>query len=516
MGLIDQVVEGDVAEAAVAFALSGPPVRRTRDLKDKLCSAEDAESLAELFRQSVRRKLPHQKAPEAAIEAVAAAARCSFEEGLAIEARLFDACLRGEQSRALIHLFFAERAAPKIAGLQASGAVRTVRRAAVIGAGTMGSGIAICFANSGIDVFISDADPEAVERAMTGIRKQYEAAVRKGKISESEAQARLARIRAAEGMEGAAQADAVVEAVFEDPQVKRSVFAAIDAAAPAGALLATNTSTIDIDVIAAATKRPESVLGLHFFSPAPVMRLVEVVRGRATSDDAMAAAMELARKLKKIPVAAGNCFGFIGNRMFLPYRTQAVAIAEQGGEPDQIDAALTGWGWAMGPLAVGDLIGHDVWRMIRQEALRRGVGHIPVSSFEDELPALGRLGQKNGFGWYRYDENRRGHPDVELIRLLREYAAARGIEQREWSAEQIRERTLLALVNEGGRILDEGMAQRASDIDVVFVHGFGFPAWRGGPMHWAEAVGKQKLLERLEALYDEEGPFFKPAAWWRH
>jgi 3-hydroxyacyl-CoA dehydrogenase len=516
MGLIDQVVEGDVTEAAAAFALSGPPVRRTRDLTEKLCDAEAAESLAEVFRQAVRRRMPHQKAPEAAIEAVAAAARCSFEEGLAVEARLFDACLRGEQSRALIHLFFAERAAPKIAGLQVPGAIPPVRRAAVIGAGTMGSGIAMCFANSGIDVWISDANQEAVERALTGIRKQYEAAVRKGKMSEGEAQGRLARIRAADGMEGAAQADAIVEAVFEDPQVKREVFAAIDAAAPAGALLATNTSTIDIDVIAAATKRPESVLGLHFFSPAPVMRLVEVVRGRATSDDAMAAAVELARKLKKIPVAAGNCFGFIGNRMFLPYRTQAVAIAEQGGEPDRIDAALTGWGWAMGPLAVGDLIGHDVWLMIRQEALRRGVGHIPVSSFEDELPALGRLGQKNGFGWYRYDENRRGHPDEELIRLLREYAAARGIEQREWSAEQIRERTLLALVNEGGRILDEGMAQRASDIDVVFVHGFGFPAWRGGPMHWAEAVGKQKLLERLEALYDEEGPFFKPAAWWRH
>lgn len=516
LGLVDQVVEGNVVEAAVDFARGAPPVRRTRDGSEKLCDAEAAESLAEVFRQAARRRMPHQKAPEAAIEAVAAAARGSFEDGLAAEARLFEACLQGEQSRALIHVFFAERATAKIPGLKAAGAPKEIRRAAVAGAGTMGSGIAMCFANAGIDVWLSDASRDALERGLAGIRRQYEAAVRKGKMSGEEARQRMERIRAAEGMEGVAEADVVVEAVFEDPEVKREVFRMIDAAAPQGALLATNTSTLDIDGLAAATKRPESVLGLHFFSPAPVMRLVEVVRGRATSDEAVAAAMELAKRLKKIPVAAGNCFGFIGNRMFLPYRTQAVAIAEQGGEPDRIDAALTSWGWAMGPLAVGDLIGHDVWLMIRQEALRRGVGHIPVSAFEDELPRLGRLGQKNGFGWYRYDENRRGHPDGELIRVLREYAAARGIEQREWTVEQIRERTLLALVNEGGRILDEGMALRAADIDVVFVHGFGFPAWRGGPMHWAEAAGKAKLLGRLEALYDEEGPFWKPADWWRH
>lgn len=515
LGLVDKVAAGDAVEAAVEFARSAPPVRRTRDMGEKLCDAESAESLAEVFRQMARRRMPHQKAPEAAIDAVAAAARGSFEEGLAAEARLFDACLKGEQSRALIHMFFAERATAKIPGLQAAARPREVRRAAVVGAGTMGSGIAMCFANAGIDVWLSDASPEGLNRGLAGIRRQYESAVRKGKMSAEEAGQRIERIRAAEGMEGVRQADAVVEAVFEDPDVKREVFRMIGAAAPEGALLASNTSTLDIDGIAAATERPESVLGLHFFSPAPVMRLVEVVRGRAASDETMAAAIELTKKLKKIPVAAGNCFGFIGNRMFLPYRTQAVSIAEQGGEPDRIDSALTSWGWAMGPLAVGDLIGHDVWLMIRQEALRRGAGHIPVSAFEDELPRLGRLGQKNGFGWYRYDENRRGHPDDELIRLLREYAAARGIEQREWTVEQIRERTLLALVNEGARILDEGMALRAADIDVVFVHGFGFPAWRGGPMHWAETVGKAKLLARLEALYDEEGPFWKPAAWWR-
>jgi len=373
----------------------------------------------------------------------------------------------------------------------------------------------MCFANAGIPVWLSDAGRDALDRGLAAIRRQYESAVRKGRMTAEEMERRLGLIHPAEDMEGAAQADAVVEAVFEDPEVKQAVFARIDAAAPAHALLATNTSTLDIDAIAAATKRPESVLGLHFFSPAPVMKLVEVVRGRATSGEALSAALELAKKLKKIPVLAGNCFGFIGNRMFLPYRTQAVAIAEQGGAPEQIDGALTSWGLAMGPLAVGDLIGHDVWRMIRMEALRRGVPHIPVSAFEDELPRLGRLGQKNGFGWYRYDENRRGHPDEELLRLLREHAAARGIEQREWTAEQIRERTLLALVNEGARILDEGMALRAADIDVVFVHGFGFPAWRGGPMHWAESLGKARVLARPQALYDEEGPFWKPAAFWR-
>lgn len=512
-GIVDRVVEENPVDAAVEFARTVPPVRRTRELKEKLCEAAEAESLAEVFRQLVRRKLAHQTAPEAAIEAVVAAARLPFEEGLEAERRLFEGCLKGAQSRALIHVFFAERGTAKVPGVAA--AARKVESAAVIGAGTMGAGIAMCFANAGIPVWLSDASGEALERGLAGIRRQYESAVRKGRLAAEEMEKRLERIRRAEGMDGAAQADLIVEAVYEDPEVKRAVFARIDEAAGPGALLATNTSTLDIDEIAGATKRPESVLGLHFFSPAPVMRLVEVVRGRATSGEAVAAALELARRLKKIPVVAGNCFGFIGNRMFLPYRTQAVAVAEQGAAPEQVDAALTGWGWAMGPLAVGDLIGHDVWLMIRKEALRRGVAHIPAAAFEDELPRLGRLGQKNGFGWYRYDENRRGHPDGELTRLLREYAAVRGIEQREWTPEQIRERTLLALVNEGGRILDEGMALRAADIDVVFVHGFGFPAWRGGPMHWAEAQGKARLLERLEALYDEDGPFWKPARWWR-
>jgi 3-hydroxyacyl-CoA dehydrogenase len=512
-GIVDEVVEGDVVAAAVEFARTAPAVRRTRDLGERLCEAAEAESLAEVFRQAVRRKLAHQTAPEAAIDAVAAAARLPFEEGLEAERRLFEACLTGPQSKALIHVFFAERGTAKVPGLAAG--AREVKRAAVIGAGTMGAGIAMCFANAGIPVWLSDASGEALERGLAGIRRQYESAVRKGRMAAEEMERRLGLIRRTEGMEGAAQADVVVEAVFEDPEVKRAVFARIDEAAAPGALLATNTSTLDIDEIAAATKRPESVLGLHFFSPAPVMKLVEVVRGRETSGEAAASALDLARRLKKIPVVAGNCFGFIGNRMFLPYRTQAVALAEQGAAPEQVDAALTDWGWAMGPLAVGDLIGHDVWLMIRKEALRRGVPHIPAAAFEDELPRLGRLGQKNGFGWYRYDENRRGHPDEELARLLREYAAVRGIEQREWTPEQIRERTMLALVNEGGRILDEGVALRAADIDMVFVHGFGFPAWRGGPMHWAEAAGKARLLERLEALYDEDGPFWKPAQWWR-
>lgn len=512
-GIFDRLVDGDPVEAAVELASARPAVRRTRERAEKLCTAEEAEALAEVFRQSAKRRMPHQKAPEAAIEAVAAAARLPFEDGLAVERRLFEQCLRGEQSRALIHVFFAERETAKVAGLPAP---RPVERAAVIGAGTMGTGIAVCLANAGIPVALYDALPEALERGLAGIRRQYESQVKKGRLSEAEAAQRLERIRPCAGLEeAAAGADAVVEAVFEDLEVKRQVFSALDAAARPGALLATNTSTLDIDEIAAATKRPESVLGLHFFSPAPVMKLVEVVRGRATAPEALAAALELARRLKKIPVLAGNCFGFIGNRMFLPYRTQAVSIAEQGAAPEEVDAALTGWGLAMGPLAVGDLIGHDVWLMIRREALRRGVPHIPVSAFEDELPRLGRLGQKSGLGWYRWDENRRPQRDAELERLLREYAAAQGIEQRGWTAEQIRERTLLALVNEGGRILDEGMAQRAADIDVVFVHGFGFPAWRGGPMHWAEAQGKERLLARLEALYDEEGPFWKPAAWWR-
>ncbi len=510
-GILDRIVEGGAVEGAVALAAEGVAVRRTRDRQDRLSDGAAAESLAALFTEACAKRMPRQAAPPAAVDAVAAAARLAFDEGLRYEKKRFEACLEGEQSKALMHVFFAERATGRVPGLPAGVQPLAVRAAAVAGAGTMGSGIAMCFANAGLPVLLADSSAEHLERGLANIRRNYEAAAGKGRLSAEQVQARLALIRPVRGYDGFETADIVVEAVFEELALKQHVFRTLDGIARPGAVLATNTSTLDVDAIAASTRRPDSVLGMHFFSPANVMRLVEVVRGRATAPHVIATVMELSRRLKKLPVLAGNCFGFIGNRMFAPYRAQAVSLVEQGAPVRQVDEALTNWGMAMGPLAVGDLVGLDVYWLIRQEALRLGIPHTPSASFEDELYKLGRHGQKSRAGWYVYGDGRRAGDDPEVARLVREYASWQGIEQRAWSERDIRERTLLALINEGARILDEGIALRASDIDVVFVNGFGFPAWRGGPMHYAAALGLDRVRDRLQALYDAEGPYWKPA-----
>ena len=511
-GILDRLVEGDAVDGALALAAEGPAARRTRDSSGKLADEATAESLEAIFAGLCARRMPRQSAPRAAVEAVAAAAKLPFEEGLEYEKRKFEECLAGEQSKALMHVFFAERATGRAPVAAAGEEPLPVRSAAVAGAGAMGSGIAMCFADAGLPVLLADTSGAQLERGLANIRRNYEAAARKGKLSAEQLEARMALIRPVQGYEGFEAADIVVEAVFEELGVKQQVFRMLDGMAKPGGVLATNTSTLDIDAIAGVTRRPERVLGMHFFSPAHVMRLVEVVRGQATEPRVIATVVELSRKLKKLPVPAGNCFGFIGNRMYGPYRAQAVALVEQGAAVRQVDDALTNWGMAMGPLAVGDLVGLDVYWLIRQEALRRGVPHTPAASFEDELYALGRYGQKSRAGWYRYDDGRRAEEDPEVERLVREYASWQGIEQRAWSEEEIRERTLLALINEGARVLEEGIAQRASDIDVVFVNGFGFPAWRGGPMHYAATLGLDRVRGRLQALYDAEGPFWKPAA----
>lgn len=510
-GILDRLAEGNALDGALALAAEGLPARRTKDRAGKLADAATAESLAALFAESCARRMPRQSAPLAAVDAVAAASRLPFEAGLEQEKRKFEECLAGEQSKALMHVFFAEHGTGRVSSLAPGEQPLPVKSAAVAGAGTMGSGIAMCFANAGLPVLLADTSEDHLERGMTNIRRNYEAAVRKGKLSAEELEARLALIHPVHGYEGFEAADIVVEAVFEELAVKQHVFRTLDGIAKAGAVLATNTSTLDIDAIAAVTRRPESVLGMHFFSPANVMRLVEVVRGKATAPRVIATTVELSRKLKKLPVLAGNCFGFIGNRMYAPYRAQAVSLVEQGAAVRQVDEALTNWGMAMGPLAVGDLVGLDVYWLIRQEALRLGVPHTPSASFEDELYKLGRYGQKSLAGWYRYGGNRRAEDDPEVARLVREYASWQGIEQRNWSEHDIRERTLLALINEGARVLEEGIAERASDIDVVFVNGFGFPAWRGGPMHYATTLGLDRVRDRLQALYDKEGPTWKPA-----
>ncbi len=508
-GIVDQVVEGDVVEAVVAMAAGGVAGRRTRELSARLLSPAEAESLAALFVDQCRKRMPSQTAPLAAIECVAASSRLAFPEGLAFEHQQFEDCLHGPQSRALIHLFFAERAAGKLEAPRTT----PVQRAAVVGAGMMGSGIAMCFANAGIPVLLTDTSAAHLERSLETIRKNYETTARKGRLTQADVEARLALIQTVPDFDGFETAGLIVEAVYEELSLKQRVFLDLDRIARPGAILATNTSTLDIDAIAAVTRRPEAVAGMHFFGPAHVMRLLEVVKGRSSAPETLATLLDTGRRLRKVCVLSGNCFGFIGNRMYAPYRAQAVALVERGCSTQQVDEAITSWGFAMGPLAVGDLVGLDVYWLIRQAALQASLPHTPVTTFEDELYKLGRYGQKTRSGWYLYDDARRPSSDPEVERLVREYSSWQGIEQRQWNEREIRERCLLALINEGGRLLEEGIAEKPSDIDIVLVHGFGFPAWRGGPMHYAESLGLDNVRRRLEALYDEEGPQWKPAAW---
>ncbi len=502
LGLIDDIAQDGLVQAALHLASISTKPRRTRDLDSKLVEPEQAESLAALVRETVAKKFKQQTAPLAALDAVLAACRLPFAESLAYESSLFEECLRGPQAAALIHAFFAERAVSKVSGVTRDTAPRTVDRVAVIGAGTMGRGIATAFLSAGIPVALNDANPDALQSAHRSISDTLQGLAAKGRLDPARA-GTLSTTATLD--EAAAQADLLIEAVFEDPSLKRTIFQAIDAVAPKHALLATNTSTLDIDSLAAATSRPESVLGLHFFSPAHIMRLLEVVRGARTSPETLATALVLAKRLRKTAVVSGNRYGFIGNRMFMPYREQAVDIATQGASPAQIDQALTAWGMAMGPLAVGDLSGLDVFRLMRQEALRLGF-HYEAETFEDILVQQGRTGQKAGAGWYLYDEARKSTPDPTLVPELAEYAAAHGIARRKWTGRDIRQRTLFALINEGARLLEEGVAERASDIDMVYLHGYGFPAWRGGPMHTADALGLASLLDSLSRLYDEQGP----------
>jgi 3-hydroxyacyl-CoA dehydrogenase len=469
-GIIDKVVEKDLVDEAVAYAASLVHVRRTGAVA---LPAADAEAV-EAARKDAARRMRGQTAPLAVIEAIEASSRLEFAEGLDEEKRLFEQCLYGPQSKALMHVFFAEREVGKIPGAAVE-ALPAVEKAAVLGAGTMGRGIAMCFANAGIPVRLSDQTEAALDAAMAAIRETYEAGVKKGKLSASDVEARLALISPSASLDGFDEAGIVVEAVFEDLEAKKRVFAQIDAIAKPAAILATNTSTLDIDEIATATSRPERVCGFHFFSPAHIMRLLEIVRGQATSPEVLAAAMELGKRLRKTAVLAGNCPGFIGNRMFAPYRDAAIRCVEQGASPWAVDEALTGWGMAMGPIRVGDLSGLDILREVRVAAGLAG-------TVEDRLIEAGRLGEKTGRGWYTHVAGRKAEPDSEVEEAVRAYAGEMGIEQRAFTEDEIVERCISALKLEGRKILDEGMALRASDIDIVYIHGYGFPAWRGGPM----------------------------------
>jgi 3-hydroxyacyl-CoA dehydrogenase len=512
-GIIDRLVEGDLLAGAVAFAreIAAKPAPKTRERSNKLGTPDENAPLFAAARQNVRSKQRGMKAPLAAIDAVEAATRLPFEEGLQAEQKLFTECLFSDQSKALIHVFFAEREVAKIPDVPKETSLIPVNRVAVVGAGTMGAGIAMVFANAGIPVLLKEVDQPALDRGLAAIEKNYSNSVKRGRVNEQDAKERRKLITPTLRYDGFSERDMVVEAVFESMALKKQVFHELDRVCRPGAILASNTSTLDIDEIASATSRPESVVGTHFFSPANVMRLLEIVRGRATSHEVIATCMQLSRKLGKIGVPVGNCRGFVGNRMFHPYRREAQFLVEEGASPQVVDNALYEFGMAMGPLATGDLAGLDVGWRIRQQYRHLQEPGVRQPLAEDRLCEMGRFGQKTGAGWYKYDENRRATPDPEVEALVRKWAIEAGIPQRTISAEEIVDRCVYALVNEGARILEEGYALRAGDIDIIYLNGYGFPAYRGGPMWYADTVGLKRVYDRIREFEARHGKLWTPA-----
>jgi 3-hydroxyacyl-CoA dehydrogenase len=513
LGLIDRLIEGDLLTGAVAFAreIADKPARKTRERTEKLGTAAENAPIFASARDAAGKRQRGMKAPLAAIDAVEAATRLSFEEGCRAEAKLFTECLFSDQSKALIHVFFGEREVAKIPDVPKDTPIIPVNRVAVVGSGTMGGGIAMVFANAGIPVLLKDVDAAALELGMAKIRKNYASSVQRGRFSQEFVDERLRLITPALTYDAFSDVDMVVEAVFEGMALKKSVFADLDCACRPGAILASNTSTLNIDEIAGATSRAEMVIGTHFFSPANVMRLLEIVRGKKSSKEVIAACMQLSKKLGKIGVLVGNCRGFVGNRMFGPYRREAQFLVEEGADVETLDQALVGFGNAMGPLATGDLAGLDVGWRIRKEYRHLEKPGTRQPFAEDRLCELGRYGQKTLKGWYQYDENRRASADPEVTSLVRRWSADAGIPQRQISATEIVDRCVYALVNEGARILEEGYALRAVDIDIIYLNGYGFPAQRGGPMWHADTVGLQKVYQRICEFHQQHGELWAPA-----
>jgi len=512
-GIVDQIVEGDLLGGALAFARAkiGTPPRRTRDLNGKLGGEQANAPIFAFARDAARKKARNLLAPQAAINAVEAATKLSFDEGVKREAELFQECLFSDQSKALIHVFFGDREVGKIPGITKDTPQIPVKSAAVVGAGTMGGGIAMVFANAGIPVMLKETDQAVLDRGLATIAKNYANSVKKGRFSQEEMNQRMSRIRPTLTYDGFGEVDMVVEAVFEGMALKKQIFGELDKVVRPGAILASNTSTLNIDEIASATSRPEWVIGTHFFSPANVMRLLEIVRGKASSKEVIATLMTLSKKLGKVGVLVGNCRGFVGNRMFGPYRREAQFLVEEGATVEAVDQALYDFGMAMGPLATGDLAGLDVGWRIRKEFGDNKDTSVRQPILEDRLCEMGRYGQKTGAGWYKYDENRRPMHDPEVDKLIDQVRQEIGRAPRSISAEEIVERTIYALVNEGARILEDGYALRAVDIDIIYINGYGFPAYRGGPMWYADTVGLKKVYERVQEFEKEHGALWAPA-----
>jgi 3-hydroxyacyl-CoA dehydrogenase len=503
--LVHALIEGDLVEGAVAFAAQvaarGEPLPRARDLKVK---QPNADAFLQFARNTVAAASKPFPAPLQCVEAVAASLK-PFDEGLQTERTLFQALMQTPESRALRHVFQAERAAAKVPGLPEGTVLRPIARVGVIGAGTMGGGITMNFLNAGIPVVLLEMKQEALDRGLATIRKNYENSMKKGKLTPEQVEQRMGLITPTLEYAALKDADLIVEAVFEEMGVKEAVFRQLDAVAKPGAILASNTSYLDIDRIATFTRRPQDVIGLHFFSPANVMRLLEIVRGAQTAPDVLATSLQLAKQIKKVAVVSGVCDGFIGNRMLARYGAAAQGLINAGALPQQIDGALQKFGLAMGPFRMGDLAGLDIgWATRKRKAAEAGVEMKPIVA--DKLCEAGRFGQKTGAGWYRYEAgNRNPIPDSVTEQLIADYRAAHGITPRKISDEEIVERCIFALVNEGARILEEGIAARASDIDLVYLNGYGFPLHRGGPMLYADTVGLPQVVRSLRRFAAEPG-----------
>ena len=513
LSVIDAVVAGesqtDLEREAIAF------VRAKADAGGAHPRARDRQARAEagLFdqvREKNARKWKGVLAQWKIVDCVQAACELPFEQGLEIERERFLELRASPQSAALRYAFFAEREAAKIPGLPREVQPREIRSAAVIGAGTMGGGIAMCFANAGIPVRILDTAQAAIDAGMERVRGNYATSVARGSMAQSKADQALALITATTAYEEIGQADIVIEAVFEEMKIKHAVFGALDRVMKPGAVLASNTSTLDIDSIANVTQRPQDVIGTHFFSPANVMKLQENVRGKASSSEVIATAMHLAKRIGKVPVLAGNCTGFIGNRILYAYGRECDFMLEEGATPWQIDRALQDFGFPMGLYLMRDLAGLDVGWRVRQGAEATRDKSLRYSPVADRICELGRYGQKTGSGYYRY-EGRTPTPDPEIEKLIESVAAELGVARRTVNDDEIVARVLCAMVNEGARILDEGIAIRASDIDVTYLYGYGFPRYRGGPMFWAEQHGLAKVLQTVQRYHAEQGPAWIPA-----
>ncbi|MBQ25153.1 3-hydroxyacyl-CoA dehydrogenase NAD-binding domain-containing protein [Alcanivorax sp.] len=513
LGLVDEVVSGDLLDGALAYTrqllADNAPLRKLCDLA--VPDAQDG--LFDQFEQSIARKQRGFKAPFSCIKAVKAAVELPFDKGVERERELFFKLLVSPESAAQRHVFFAEREVAKVPGLDKNTPKREINQVAVIGAGTMGGGIAMNFANAGIPVRLLEVKEDALERGVAVIRKNYENTAKKGRITDEQVEQRMALIQPTLRYDDLSDVDLVIEAVFENMDVKEAVFSELDRVCKPGAILATNTSTLDVDRIAGFTQRPEDVMGMHFFSPANVMKLLENVRGEKTSDEVIATVMDLSRRIGKVGVLVGVCHGFVGNRMLHRRQAEAVQLVNEGASPQQVDKVLFDLGFPMGPFAMSDLAGMDVGYRIREELRKEDPANAPARNWTDELVEAGRLGQKTQAGVFDYkDGDRTPVPSAAVDGIIETYRSDNGIAPREISDQEILERCMYVMVNEGAKILEEGIAARPLDVDVIWIYGYGFPVYRGGVLFWADQVGVKAIFDKVNEIYQQTGSdVWKPA-----